>query len=118
MYISLKRGIDQAKEGRREYLYHAPTFIVVTNLKENRNALADSACVLQNMMLAAHALELGACWINTLHWMDANATLRSFLQELGMGADETITGGLIVGFPKNPPARTVKIVGNPVIYHE
>lgn len=39
--------------------------------KEN-NAIADSACAFEKMMIAANALDLGTCRINRLHWLDEN----------------------------------------------
>ena len=82
--------------------------------------MADSACALENMMIAANALDLGSCWINQLHWLDEEATVRSFMEELGVGKEETVTGALIIGHAVNglplrePKART----GNPVDWIE
>ena len=70
MYISLKRYIVASKRGKFVFHYGAPVFISVSNKKGYGNAMADSACALENMMIAANALDLGSCWINQLHWLD------------------------------------------------
>lgn len=44
--------------------YDAPTYLLVFASEDNANAFQDGSCVLENMMLAAHALGLATCWIN------------------------------------------------------
>ena len=101
MYISLKRCIVASKRGKFVFHYGAPVFISVSNKKGYGNAMADSACALENMMIAANALDLGSCWINQLHWLDENKVIRDFMIKHGIKEDETITGGLIIGYPHN-----------------
>ena len=116
MYSSLKNSVAASKRGNYSFHYHAPVLIVTANQKGYGNALADSACALENMMIAANALDLGSCWINQLHWLDENAPVRAFMEKLGVGEDETITGGLILGYPADgqPVRAELKRTGNPV----
>ena len=118
MYISLQRCIVASKRGSFVFHYRAPVFIAVSNKKGYGNAMADSACALENMMIAANALNLGSCWINQLHWLDENEVIRSFMLKHGLNDDETITGGLIVGYPAEGfPNRTMtERRGNPVTW--
>lgn len=58
--------IEKAKDENADFLYHAPTFIIVSNLKDNGNSMPDSALAIGNMMLAAHSLGIGSCWLNQL----------------------------------------------------
>lgn len=44
--------------------YDAPTYILVFAPLDCRFAIQDGTCVLENMMLAAHALGVSSCWIN------------------------------------------------------
>ena len=99
------------------YMYWAPTFIVTAHKKGHTNALVDSACVLQNMMIAATALGLGSCYINPLHWLDDSEVLREYMYTIGLGRDETITGSLSLGYPaEQPPCVPLPRTGNPVTY--
>ena len=118
MYISLERCIVASKRGSFVFHYGAPVFISVSNKKGYGNAMADSACALENMMIAANALDLGSCWINQLHWLDENENIRAFMQKHGLKEDETITGGLILGYPEGgKPDRTLTTrKGNPVTW--
>jgi len=118
MYASLRHSIEASKRGGYVFHYGAPVLIVTANRKGYGNALADSACALENMMIAANALGLGACWINQLHWLDGDADVRAYLEALGLGADETVTGGLILGYGADgAPVRGAREpTGNPVTY--
>lgn len=117
-YVSLRHSVSASKQGGYVFHYGAPVLIVTANQKGYGNAIADSACVLENMMIAANALELGACWINQLHWLDEDKQVRAFMEKLGFGHDETITGGLIVGYGlEGKPARgEPRPGGNPVTW--
>ena len=117
-YISLRNSINASKKGNYIFHYNAPALIVTANRKGYGNAVADSACVLENMMIAANALDLGSCWINQLHWLDEHTKIRSYLEGLGLGKDETITGGLILGYGYNglPLRSELPRTGNPVTW--
>ena len=101
MYVSLKGSINASKKGDYVFHYNAPVLIVIANKKGYGNAIADSSCALENMMIAANAFDLGSCWINQLHWLDDNERIRTFLEGYGLKKDETITGGLALGFSEN-----------------
>lgn len=119
-YVSLKHSINASKNGNYVFRYNAPVFVVVANKKGYGNAMADSACALENMMIAANALDLGSCWINQLHWLDDNEAIRSFMRPYGLGDSETITGGLILGYADTglPNRAPLDRTGNPVTWVE
>ena len=119
-YVSLRRSIEASKRGAYVFHYGAPVLIVTANKQGYGNALADSACVLENMMIAANALDLGSCWINQLHWLDENPQIRAYMRTLGLAEDETITGGLIVGYAAGgtPVRSELARTGNPVTWVE
>ncbi|MBO6014638.1 MAG: nitroreductase family protein [Oscillospiraceae bacterium] len=118
MYISLKNAISAAKNGSIVFHYNAPVLIVAANRKGYGNAMADSACALENMMIAANALDLGTCWCNQLHWLTDNKAVRTYMEKLGLSEDETITGSIILGYGADgSPVRTErKQTGNPVTW--
>ena len=118
MYGSLKNSITASRKGGYVFHYNAPVFIVMANKKGYGNAMADSACALENMMVAANAIDLGSCWINQLHWLDENESIRQYMIEHGMVEDETITGGLILGYPESGELNRTPLErkGNPVTW--
>ena len=120
MYVSLKGSINASKKGDYVFHYNAPVLIVIANKKGYGNAIADSSCALENMMIAANAFDLGSCWINQLHWLDDNERIRAFLEGYGLKKDETITGGLALGFSENglPNRKPLDRKGNVVTWVE
>jgi nitroreductase len=120
MYASMRNSIFASKRGNYIFHYNAPVFIVVANKKTYGNAMADSACALENMMVAANALDLGSCWINQLHWLDENENVRRYMMEHGLTEDETITGALILGYPEGGELNRTPLErkGNPVTWVE
>ena len=119
-YVSLKNSILLSRQGKYVFHYMAPVLIVTANRKGYGNAIADSACALENMMIAANALDLGSCWINQLHWLDESEAVRAFMNKIGLRDDETITGGLIVGYAAEgePLREPLPRTGNPVTWVE
>ena len=119
-YVSLRRSIESSKRGAYVFHYGAPVLIVTANKQGYGNALADSACALENMMIAANALDLGSCWINQLHWLDENPQVWAYMRTLGLAEDETITGGLILGYAAGgtPVRSELARTGNPVTWVE
>ena len=119
-YISLRNSINASKTGGYVFHYNAPVLIVTANKKGYGNAVADSACALENMMIAANALDMGACWINQLHWLTEHEAVQTYMKGLGLRDDETITGSLILGYGVDGlPVRTeLKQTGNPVTWIE
>ena len=113
-------AIRAAKKGGYVFMYNAPVLIVVANKRDYGNKYADVSCAMQNMMLAANALDLGSCWINQLRWLQDNPVLRGYLQKLGMAVDEEVCASLSIGYPDTPDGlpgrRVMPVTGNPVVY--
>ena len=98
-YASLKHAITASKRGGYVFCYNAPVLIAVANRRDYGNNMADCACAIENMMVAANALDLGSCWINQLRWLNEEPVLVEYLQSLGMKEDERIYGAVIIGYP-------------------
>lgn len=73
--------------------------------------MADSACAMQNMQLAAHSLGLGSCWIKQLTWFGEQPSIRTMLERLVIPDDEIVCGSLAIGYTATEipevPARKV-----------
>ena len=115
-YESLASSIRKAKQGAYDFLYGAPVLVLVANLIYHGNAMADSACALENMMLAAAGFGLGSCWINQIRWLRDEPSIRSYLLSLGMAPEETIYGGVALGLPKQRPVMPLARPGNRITY--
>ncbi len=100
---SLSSNLD--RNGAKGYScnYHSPVFIIVSADPAYGTSEDDCACALENMFLAAHALGLGACWINQLGKANC-AALRDLLTEAGVPPTDMVYGCCALGYPDAPPS--------------
>ena len=82
--------------------YDAPTLILVLAPKDDRNPIQDGSCVLQNMMLAAHALGLATCWINREREMFDTPEGMELLKSWGLPDGLMGVGALSLGYADGP----------------
>ena len=117
-YPSLRHAIEASKKGGYVFCYNAPLLIAVANRRDYGNNLADCACAIENMMIAANALDLGSCWINQLRWLNEEPALVEYLSSLGMKEYERVYGAVIIGYPANglPNRSPMAQKGNEVTY--
>ena len=97
-YKSIRSGKVVAKNEAYSFYYKAPTLIIVSNERDYGNAMADSACAIENMLLASNALNLGSCYINQITWFGDDKDLRNLLTEIGVPESHKICGSIIVGY--------------------
>lgn len=83
--------------------YNAPTVLLVFASESNANAFQDGSCVLQNMMLAAHAIGLASCWINREYEMFSTDEGRQLMRDLGL--PEGLKGRRNLPRPRRRPCR-------------
>ena len=83
--------------------YGAPTYVLVFGSADWANAVPDGSLVLGNMMLAAHAIGLGSCWINREREMFATDEGKALMRELGLPEGLIGIGALALGYPAAPP---------------
>ena len=117
-YPSLRHAIEASKKGGYVFCYNAPLLIAVANRRDYGNNMADCACAIENMMIAANALDLGSCWINQLRWLNEDPALVEYLSSLGMKEYERVYGAVIIGYPANglPNRNLMTQKGNEVTY--
>lgn len=93
----LNSGILRARKEGYHFIYHAPTLISAVAPRNHGNSMADCACALENMQLAATALGLGACWSNQAHWLTGAVSVREQFRDLGLREDEDFFGSVAIG---------------------
>lgn len=82
--------------------YDAPYLILVSAPAESPFACQDCSCALENMFLAASALDLGSCWINIFLHAGNAPSVRRIMTELGVPNDNTVYAGAAIGYPSGP----------------
>lgn len=95
-------GKAMGKEGYD--MYRPAALILASNDRENGNGLADCACALQNIFLAAHSVGLGSVWINQLKETSDEPGVRAVLNGFGVPAEHIVWGVASLGHPAETPA--------------
>ena len=98
--------------------YGAPTIILVLTDRGYGNEVYDGSIVLQTMMLAAHEIGLGTCWIHREREMFDTEEGKQLLSDMGIQEDLMGIGALSIGYeaeggshsPKPRKADYYKIV--------
>jgi len=98
-----RRVADAATHGK--FLADAPVGIaVVIDPRASTHPAQDGAIATQNMLLAAQALGLGACWIGSY-----NSVYEEKVKEiLSIPKDKRVLSIISVGFPAESPTKTRK----------
>ncbi len=115
-YKSLKGAILQSQKGTYDFMYNAPTLVIVSNLREYGNAMADSSTTLENMMLAGNSINVGSCWVNQLRWLADNDSIKEYIKKLGIPKNEIICGGVVLGYAEQSDLVQIPRKGNIVTY--
>ena len=117
-YSSLKMSIQLSKKGGYVFHYNAPVLIIVANMQNYGNNMADCAVAVENMLIAANSLDLGSCWINQLNWLTEDENILPYLRELGLKDDERVYASLVVGYAKSdlPSREPLPRKGNEVTF--
>ncbi len=85
---------------RKDPFYGAPVVLVVLADKSKGTRVYDGSLVMGNMLLAAHALGVGACWIHRAKETFETAEGKKILEELGLQGEYEGVGNCVVGYPK------------------
>ena len=90
--------------------YGAPVVVVVlADVSKSGTAIEDGCLVMQNLMLAAHAMGVGSCWINRAREVFDTDEGKAILRDLGIEGDYEGIGNCVLGYADcelpAPPAR-------------
>ena len=97
--------------------YGAPVVLVVLAPRDVPTHVYDGSLVMGNLMLAAHALGLGSCWIHRAREEFDSPEGKAILAELGIEGDYEGIGHCILGYPAETPEAKPRNDGR-VIYAE
>ena len=90
--------------------YGAPVVVVVLADRSVPTHVYDGSLVMGNLMLAAHELGVGSCWIHRAREEFESDEGKDILKELGIEGDYVGIGHCILGYPDGPtpPAKSYK----------
>ena len=100
-----QRYLDMVGEERFSIFYNAPCLLLI--LGKNDAPISDVDCALcaQNIMLAAHSMDLGTCWIGSARHLAKNPGL---VEELGIPDEYHLVSSLVLGYPAEKPEKPAR----------
>jgi nitroreductase len=107
--------IRKMAENEKFNVFHgAPTCILVSGNEQAMAIESDCAAANQNMLLAAEAIGLGACWINFVLFAFQSLNGKEYCKELGIPDGYKPYCSTVLGYKKveavNAPARKTNLV--------
>lgn len=88
---------------RFDPFYGAPVVLVVLGRKDWFTHVYDGSLVIGNMLLAAHALGLGSCWIHRAKEEFEEDEFKALLKDLGVEEEYEGIGHCVLGYPDMEP---------------
>ena len=88
--------------GKGDPFYGAPVVLVVLADRSVPTYLYDGSLVMGNLMLAAHDLGVGSCWIHRAKEEFDSEEGKAILKELGIEGDYEGIGNCILGYADGP----------------
>ena len=82
-----------------DLFYNAPVVLVVLAPKEHPNRVYDGSLVMGNLMLAAHSLGIGSCWIHRAKEVMEMPEGKEILKKVGLEGEWEGIGNCVIGFP-------------------
>lgn len=82
--------------------YGAPVVLVVLADKSCPNHVYDGSLVMGNLMLAAHALGVGSCWVHRAREEFERPEGRALLRSLGLEGEYEGIGHCVLGYVDGP----------------
>lgn len=92
---------------RADPFYGAPVVLAVLVEKSIPTAVCDGSLAIGNMLLAAHALGLGSCWIHRAKEVFEDEEAKALLRSLGISGDYEGIGHCVLGYPAAEPKKAV-----------
>ena len=107
------REVMGGKEGTDPF-YGAPAMIIVLAKKDGPNRVYDGSLVMGNLMLAAHDLGIGSCWIHRAKEEFETPWGKELLKSLGIEGEYEGIGHCALGYvdgeyPKAAPRKENRV---------
>ena len=104
--INSKRNVEKLRKlalsvANRDCFYNASTMLLVHAPKEDRFCIQDCSCVLENMFIAATALNLGSCWINQVDDLFNTTEGAKLKKKFNIPENHMVVGTCVLGYPSD-----------------
>ncbi len=111
--INSKRNVEKLRRlsleiRNKDCMYGAKTIILVAGPRDDRFTYQDCSCILENMFVAAHSLNLASCWINQFDEFFQTKNGLKVKKALDIPEDFMVVGSCILGYPAENAVLAVK----------
>ena len=113
---NLSNIIAQSRGVNIDPFYGAPVVLAVLADKSVFTHVYDGSCVMENMLLEAHSLGLGACWIHHCKEVFETEYGKQLLKSLGIEGEYEGVGHCVIGYPAIRPNTPLPRKTNYVFY--
>ena len=96
--------------------YGAPVIVVVLGNGGKANYMADGSCVLENLMLAAHAEGLGSVWVNREREIFDSPDGKALLRDWGLPETLRGVGAIALGYAAGPAPEAAPRKENYIVH--
>ncbi len=109
------RAFVREQSGEDAY-YGAPAVILVFADSAAREPVRDGTLAISSMMLAAHSLGVGSCWINVVNRIFKGHEAQTLAARWGIPAGYEPVGSIELGYSAQPPKEAAPRRENTVTY--
>ena len=111
--INSKRNVEKLRRlsleiRNKDCMYGAKTIILVAGPRDDRFTYQDCSCILENMFVSAHSLNLASCWINQFDEFFQTKNGLKVKKSLGIPEDFMVVGSCVLGYPAENAVLAVK----------
>lgn len=96
--------------------YSSPTVIFVSGDVNNGSAAVDCGAAVENMLIAAEAMDIGSCWIGFIAYLLNSEEGKDYVKELGIPEDYRQFHAVALGYKKINRTAAPKRKENSVNY--
>lgn len=114
--LSRLNGLAAGVPEGTDMFYGAPVVLVVLADKTKHTYLYDGSLVMGNLMLAAHELGVGSCWIHRAKETFETPEGKAILKKCGIEGDFEGIGNCVLGYPLSEEAEIKPRKANRVYY--
>ena len=82
----------------RDPFFGAPMLLLVLADPSSYNCVYDGSLVMANLMLAAHSMGLGCCWVNRAYEIFESEEGKQILRDLGVEGEYEGVGNCVLGY--------------------
>jgi len=94
----LNAAVMNMKKEDYDPFFGAPAALVVLARKDVPTRAYDGSLMMGNLMLAAHAMGLGSCWVNRAYEVFESEEGKQILRELGVTEEYEGVGNCVLGY--------------------